>query len=246
MTFEFLGRKITVGKVQLAAGGILLSVILGIAGWRIMREEPSLVVDSDNPVKNETSRALEKSPSPVPSPTALKAETENRIQVYVTGCVKKPGIVELKKGAIINDAVEAAGGATAEADLKNINLVYRLNENAMLEIRSAKAGKTETAGVKGNEPGAEAEAGKSVKIVHNSGGVLLNESSDKAGHGKININRATAGELDTLPGIGEATAADIIAYREKNGLFSAIQDVMKVPRIKKSRFDSIKDLITVD
>ena len=62
----------------------------------------------------------------------------------------------------------------------------------------------------------------------------------------MNINTADAAELDTLPGIGEVTAGDIIAFREKNGPFKKPEDIMKVPRIKQSRFDSIKDFIIVD
>jgi len=62
----------------------------------------------------------------------------------------------------------------------------------------------------------------------------------------VNINTAGVDELDTLPGIGEAKARDIIAYREKHGRFGRIEDIMKVPGIKQNRFESIKDFITVD
>lgn len=71
------------------------------------------------------------------------------------------------------------------------------------------------------------------------------EQGDAGGSGLVNINTADAALLCTLPGIGESRASDIIAYREKNGVFSRIEDLMKVPGIKEGAFGKLKDLITV-
>jgi len=95
-------------------------------------------------------------------------------------------------------------------------------------------------------------AGAGVVIIRDSGNVeILDNNSgqangSKAVGGKININTASAEELDTLPGIGRATAADIIEYREKHGKFKKIEDIMKVTGIKENKFNKIKDYITVD
>jgi competence protein ComEA len=86
-----------------------------------------------------------------------------------------------------------------------------------------------------------ANGGAGVEGSGSTGG--LNGSGE---NGRININTADIAELDKLPGVGEATARDIIAYREKNGPFRKAEDVMKVPRIKQARFDSIKEMITVN
>ncbi|HHW31893.1 MAG TPA: competence protein ComEA [Clostridiaceae bacterium] len=189
-----------------------------------------------------------------------KIEDGEKIHVYVTGCVNNPGIVTLKKGQIINDAIIAAGGATNDADIENINLVYRLEGNAMLYIRSKaeianygeqadpehKQEEKQTAQGKIIEPG-QGEAGPGVKIIYDSGGaVVYEEKTNTDNKGKVNINTADISQLTTLPGIGEATAKDIIEYREKNGKFKTIEDIMKVPRIKEGRFNNIKDLIVVD
>ena len=187
---------------------------------------------------------------------------KGQIKIYIVGCVKNPGIVTLEKGQMIDDAVRLAGGLTAEADAESINMVYELNENAMLYIKS---GKEAEAGAKSTvpantavKPASEgANPGKGAELIKDSGGNAAltgggggesegKEAGDKGKTGRVNINTADAAELDTLPGIGEVTAGDIIAFREKNGPFKKPEDIMKVPRIKQSRFDSIKDFITVD
>ncbi|NLK88483.1 MAG: hypothetical protein GX279_13520 [Clostridiaceae bacterium] len=162
---------------------------------------------------------------------------KGRIKVYVVGCVSKPGIVTLEKGSMICDAVKEAGGLTEEADPDNINMVYSLNENVMLYIKSKKE---ENDGL-GNG---------AVVISHSGAGAeVIGEGDDPGGGDRIvpvNINTAGIDELDTLPGVGEATARDIIAYRDKYGGFSTVEDIMRVPRIKENRFESIRDYITVE
>ena len=162
---------------------------------------------------------------------------EDEIKVYVVGCVKSPGIVTLTRGQMVYDAVREAGGLTEDADVDNIKMVYSLNENVMLVIKSKMENKTvgEGAVVRSDSgPGAEVIGG-----------------GDDAADGRddmklVNINTAGVDELDTLPGIGEAKARDIIAYREKHGRFARIEDIMKVPGIKQNRFESIRDFITVE
>jgi competence protein ComEA len=186
--------------------------------------------------------------------TQAAANPVEAIKVYVVGCVKNPGIVTIEKGQMIYDAIVMAGGLTQEADSGNINMVYKLNENVMLCIKSKKEAEKEAK--QGPDKGAEPSAGNHVVIVRESGesAVLIGDGDDGNGEGAkednktklININTATADELDTLPGVGEATARDIITFREKNGGFNKIEDIMRVPRIKQNRFDSIKDYITVD
>ncbi len=173
-----------------------------------------------------------------------QSKAKEMIKVYVVGCVKNPGIVTLEKGQMIYDAVILAGGLTKEADADNINMVYKLNENVMLYIKSNTEAEQEE----------EAIMSENAVIVKKSGAsaIVIGEDDDKAKNDRdgepklVNINSADIAELDTLPGIGEATARDIIAFREKNDGFRKIEDIMKVPRIKQARFESIKDYITVE
>ncbi len=172
--------------------------------------------------------------------TGNSAESEtdkSKIKVYVVGCVKKPGIVTINRGRLICDAVEEAGGLTENADADNINMVFSLNENVMLYIKSKEEGK----GV-GNGAAIYSGSGPAAEVLGD------NNTAGSAGIKTVLVNINTAGidELDTLPGIGEATAKDIIAFREKHGDFKAIEDIMKVPRIKQNRFESIRDFISVE
>ncbi len=171
------------------------------------------------------------------------AVDEDLIRVYVSGCVKNSGVFRLKKGSIIEDAIKAAGGPTADADLENINLAFELSDNDMIRIPSKKDSSQQAAGSGtgsvqgGNTPSA---------VIRDSGGAVIRTSPAREPERLVNINTATAEELKTLPGIGEQTARDIIEYREKNGPFSEISDIMKVPGIKESRFSKIKDKICVN
>lgn len=186
--------------------------------------------------------------------SAGTADAVETIKVYVVGCVKKPGIVTIEKGQLIHDAIVLAGGLTEEADSENINMVYKLNENVMLCIKSKKEAEKEAK--QGSNKEAEPLTGNHAVIIKKSGvsAVIIDDGDDDNGAGTqednktklININTATIDELDTLPGVGEATAKDIIAFREKNEGFKKIEDIMRVPRIKQNRFDSIKDYITVE
>lgn len=192
------------------------------------------------------------------------------IKIYVVGCVKEPGIVTIQKGQLIYDAINQAGGLTDEADADNINMVYKLSENVMLFIKSKKEAEqkaAESVDQRATEKIAQKTAGKTVQkaepvkgsdavVVAKSGdsAVIIGEGDNGSGDGDnkegkirpVNINTATADELDTLPGVGEATAKDIIAFRERNDGFKKIEDIMRVPRIKEARFDSIKEYITVE
>ena len=167
--------------------------------------------------------------------------------------MKKPGIVTVEKGQMLYDAVEKAGGLTCEADPSSINMVYELNENTMVYIKSIEeAEDEETEDLKGT--GTDVNVGKGAAIVKDSGNSaqLLGNSREYDNKGSqtktshVNINTAGIDELDALPGVGEATAKAIIAFREKYGPFAKIEDIMQVPRIKQGRFDSIKDFITVE
>jgi len=201
---------------------------------------------------------------------AAAVAEHDRIYVYVTGAVKKPGVYALARSSMVIDAVEMAGGFNEHADAENINMVYRLESNAMLNIKRKPLpepsgisfneglngdGGTGGAANKNNETGANNGGfnntplyGSAVDINYNYDGVVMTgdnaaDNHDGPGARKININSANAEELATLPGIGKATADNIIAYRNKQ-MFNRIEDLMKVSGIKQAKFDAVKDLIT--
>lgn len=149
--------------------------------------------------------------------TVLPVET---VFVHVCGAVVSPGVYELDINSRVIDAVELAGGAAENAALDYINLASMVADGDKIWIPTLEEASQMNVG---SVPGAP-EA----------------ESSDK-----VNINTADISLLCTLPGIGETRAKSIIAYREENGSFGAIEDVMQVSGIKESCFQKIKDLIRV-
>ena len=159
--------------------------------------------------------------TPEPSPTPAPSPTPGPVRIYVSGAVRNPNqVYRLAPGSIVQDAIEAAGGATDEADLERINLAQELADQQHVHV--PRQGEE-------NPPPAV------------SGG----ESGGGATGGLVNINTATQAELETLPGIGPVTAARIIAYRETNGPYERIEDIQDVPGIGPATFEGLKELITV-
>lgn len=149
-----------------------------------------------------------------------KIENET-IKVYVTGEVKNQGVIELEQGSRIVDAIEKAGGQTEEANLKNVNLAYELEDGQKIYIPNKSEENT-------NEITDDGITG-----------------IDSKENDTININKADEKELQELNGIGESLASSIIKYREDNGKFKNIEDLKNVPGIGESKFSNIKEKIKV-
>lgn len=149
------------------------------------------------------------------------APTERaEIPVYLVGEVVHPGIYHVTPGTYLYELVELAGGLTPEAASDRINLVLRIDDSRLIRITSL----DEAAGLP-----------------------LPDDGVSSGGSGvpaKVNINTAGQAELETLSGIGPSTAHAIIAFREANGAFRTVEEIMNVPGIKQSRFNAIRDSIT--
>ena len=151
------------------------------------------------------------------------------IVVHVIGEVKKPGVIKLKEGSRIIDAINKCGGQTEEADLSKINLAYVLDDGSQLYIPRVKEDIQNTAIMK-------TEAGNNV-IVSN-----VTQGDDEKSV-KVNLNTATLEKLMTLPGVGESTAQKIIEYRNKNKKFKTVDEIKNVSGIGEAKFNSLKDYI---
>ena len=149
-------------------------------------------------------------------------DKEAIIVIYICGAVANPGVYELPAGARVIQAIEAAGGLLEYADPFLVNQAKRLEDGEQIRILTRD----------------EAEEAESAEI---SG----SRTSDTPGNGKININTANAEQLMTLPGIGQAKAKAILEYREQNGGFRSIEEIMNIAGIKDAVFSKIKDQITV-
>ena len=152
------------------------------------------------------------------------------IFVYVCGAVLSPGVYELPYGARMVAAIEAASGFVENAAVDYLNLARVLSDGEKLMVPTVE------------EAGALKETEASYKV---SGGATLQSGSEVGAGLSININTATKEELMELPGIGESRALSIIAYREENGAFGSIEEIMLVSGIKEGAFAKIKAYIRV-
>ena len=164
------------------------------------------------------------SPEPTPSPVITPTFTPAPLRVYVTGAVLHPDVYRLAPGSIVKEAIAAAGGATDDADLNRINLAQELRDQQQVYVPRT----------------GESDAPPPV-----IGGEPSPPSGGSAPAGKVNINTATAEELDTLPGIGPAIAQRIIDYRTVNGPFKSIEEITLVSGIGDATYEKFKDRIAV-
>jgi competence protein ComEA len=145
------------------------------------------------------------------------------IVVDLRGEVAKPGVYELPAGSRLDDAIVAAGGLTEDADLTRLNLAERLQDGTVVTISSvAELAATGSAGAEGS--------GEDVR-------------QDQP-QGLINLNTANAVELESLPEVGEVTAARIIDYREANGPYRSVDDLVHVQGISMRTVSGLRDLVT--
>jgi competence protein ComEA len=146
----------------------------------------------------------------LPPPTAAP------LQIHVAGAVENPGVVTIPAGSIIAEAIEAAGGATQDADLSRLNLAQQLSNGQQvfvpIPVRAAsspRAGQVEV------------------------------ESANK-----ININTATEVQLELLPGIGPSLAVNIVEYRQQHGWFQEAEELLQVSGIGPAKLEQIAEMIT--
>lgn len=155
---------------------------------------------------------------------------KEKVVVHIIGEVNNPGVVTLNEGDRIIDAINSAGGKTEEADLSKINLAYIIEDGTQIYIPRINENLN-------NIELISSEAGQGVIIDSSDIGENL--------EAKVNINTSNKEKLMTLPGIGETTAQKIIDYRQQNGKFKTIDELQNVNGIGESKYNSLKDKITI-
>ncbi|HFI0911368.1 TPA: helix-hairpin-helix domain-containing protein [Streptococcus suis] len=144
--------------------------------------------------------------------------------VDVKGAVVKPGLYTLEADARVNDAVEAAGGLTSQADPKSINLAQKLSDEAVVYVASED---------------------ENISVVASTTASSAMSQEEKNTN-LVNLNTATEADLQTISGIGAKRATDIIAYREANGGFKSVDDLNNVSGIGDKTMESIRPYVTVE
>lgn len=147
--------------------------------------------------------------------------------VHVVGEVARPGLVNLAPGSRVDDAVAAAGGVTAAADIERLNLAAPVGDGAQIRVPAV----------------GEEVAGP--LVVETGPGPVSDGAMPLTQSGPVNLNTAGAAELESLPGIGPATAAAIITWRTDNGGFLTVDDLTQVPGIGPVKLAALGDLVTV-
>jgi competence protein ComEA len=174
------------------------------------------------PVAEPVSVASAPAPSATAGTPAASTERGGLVTVHVAGAVTRPGVVRVPAGGRVVDAIDAAGGGLPDADLDRLNLAARLVDGQRVAV--AKIGAP-----------APVEAGAPV------GG----SDGPGAESGPLNLNTATAEQLEELPGIGPTLAAAIIAERDERGGFRDVAELQDVRGIGELRYADIKDLVSV-
>ena len=197
MSARVIGDLVHRHRAVLAAG-ILGAVVVSVAALVLVRPPaPQIVVQQPSP-----------RPAGSPPVPAL-------IVVHLSGEISAPGVYHLPLGARVDDAVRAAGGVTAEADVNRLNLAARLADGQHLVVpRRA-------------EPAS-----------------IPQEAFPSPLPTRVNVNTATVAELDGLPGIGPVTAQRIVAYRQQHGPFTRIDELREAKLVNQATLEKIKDLIT--
>ena len=213
---------------------LVIVLILYVAQFIFMNYIVNTKLDTINDSKNELSLNLES------EVIENEEEQEEYIYIDIKGQVKKPNVYKLLKGSRVNDAIQASGGLSKDANTRFVNLSKVLNDGDVIVIYSnseiKKAQKTETIYV---------ETPCVCEEVKNDACYKEDNSSTNISNGLININTSSKEELMTLNGIGESKANAIIEYREKNGKFKNIQDITLVTGISQTIYDKIKNNITI-
>ncbi len=155
------------------------------------------------------------------------------IFVDVVGQVKKPGLYELTEGSRLATAIEMAGGFTKKADSSSVNQAQVLTDGEQI-IVSAKSEDSEDSSSNSSSSSSGASSSSSAS-----------SGKSSTSNSKININSASAEELTALSGVGEVTAAKIVADREANGPFKKPEDIKRVSGIGDKRYEAIADFIRV-
>ncbi|MER3454086.1 MAG: hypothetical protein C4318_02860 [Acidimicrobiia bacterium] len=167
------------------------------------------------------------------SPASSTGASSRRlpVAVYVTGAVNSPGVYYFTEGRRVVEALEAAGGARPEADISRLNLAAPLEDGTRIYVPQ----------IGEDPPDAQAATGALSPGGSEAGGSRSQSGFSSA---KININKASASELEKLPGIGPALAERIVADRKRNGPFQKAQDLARVPGIGDVKIAQLVPLIT--
>ncbi len=204
------------GRQRVAVALLALAALVG-GGLVWARAAPRLAGPTAG--REAVAPADQTLPRAAPDTSATPASS-GQVAVHVAGRVRRPGLVRLPAGSRVHDAIRAAGGVTAGADLNAVNLARKLTDGEQIRVPA---------------PGDPAPPPDATTTPGSLGGTPS---------APLDLNTATPEQLDTLPGVGEVTANRIVTYRSAHP-FTTVDELLEVPGIGQRRFEQLKDLVTV-
>lgn len=237
-------------KIQQYKWIIIIACILILnIGWMIydrqqvndgilIEENTNTKVEQPTPYELGQAKEIDEEENTAKLEAVTKSEQVQKVPIYICGEVLNPGVYYVASDAIINDVIICSGGLTPDADHTAINLASPIQPNEKIIV--PKQGEEIDKSVDSYENRERIETVPSSQLTSQPSPNTSSASQNEL----ININTATKEELMTLNGIGEAKAAAIIAYRQENGGFKSIDEMMQISGIGEKTFDKIKQFIT--
>lgn len=217
---------------QLALLALIGLALVGLAFGHIRSARSDALSSSGISIgKNSPGRDVE-----IDSPKGIERASKNdmpTVTVHVTGCVHKSGVYTLPTGSRVVDAVKSAGGEKQDANLEAINLAERLKDGEQVDIPSKESAVSQIAAARGYSS-LTSHSGRS-SASHGRAGTKTS--------GVVNINSAGPEELDRLPGVGPATAAKIIDYRNSTGRFNSVDQLLEVKGIGPKKLEKMRPFV---
>ena len=212
--------RLSVRRLGAVAGALLAIVVVGVVAWRAFAVVG--VGGGGPPPELTMPRATPTTPSSSsPGASSVGPDGGGPVVAHVAGAVVRPGLYRLGGAPRIADAIDAAGGPAPEADLDAVNLAAPVadGERVYLPRRGEPPPPTAASAGSGGAAGASA--------------------------GPLDLNTATAEQLDTLPGIGPATAAAIVTYRQEHGRFASVDELLEVRGIGEAKLADLRSKVRV-
>ncbi|MGT2833564.1 helix-hairpin-helix domain-containing protein [Streptococcus halotolerans] len=222
--FEDMLEKIHTNKVVVGLGGL---VILLLMTCLFLLRNPSKETQEELlPSWSGQSETISSTTMPSKEGSqAEKSQSSTMITVDVKGAVKKPGVYDLPSGSRVNDAILLAGGLREDADRKSVNFAQKLSDEGIVYVASQ---------------------GENISVINSSVAPQNSTDSSEVSTGKVDLNRATLADLQTISGIGQKRAQDIIDYRDSNGGFKSVDDLSNVSGIGDKTLEKLREEVTVD
>lgn len=211
---------ITVGRLASGAGAVLL---VAVTAWWLLRPG-RLPVEATLPRAVTTSAVRTGSGAATTSAGGPPTTSAAAIVVQAAGAVQHPGVYRLPAGARVADLVDAAGGPAGDADVDLVALAAKLIDGQRVAVPHRGDPVTAAPG----PPGGDTPGAASAVVA-----------------GPVDLNAATMQDLDRLPGVGPATAKAIVAYRDRHGRFTSVDELTEVPGIGPAKLDALRPLVTV-